>query len=125
LVDLTNYVMLELGQPMHAFDLDTLAGERIVVRKAKNGEKLTTLNGDEHELREDQMLVCDADKPVGAAGAMGGLPTEVTDITKRVLLESAHFLNTSVRRTRKQMGVRLIPMALFALCIGLRSYTSR
>ncbi len=105
LVDLTNYVMLELGQPMHAFDLDTLEGQKIIVRQAKPGEKLTTLNGEEHELRPDQMMVCDAAKPVGAAGVMGGLVTEVTANTKRVLLESAHFLNTSVRRTRKQMGL--------------------
>lgn len=105
LVDLTNYVMLEVGQPMHAFDLDTLADHEIVVRKARAGEKLTTLNGDEHELNPNQMMICDADKPVGAAGIMGGLDTEVTASTKRILLESAHFVNTSVRRTRKEMGL--------------------
>lgn len=105
MVDLTNYVMLELGQPLHAFDLDKLAEKRIVVRKAKAGEKLTTLNGIEHELSDDQMMICDAARPVGAAGVMGGLDTEVTDATTHVLLESAHFLNTSIRRTRKQMGL--------------------
>ncbi len=105
LVDLTNYVMLELGQPLHAFDLDKLAGPAIIVRKARPGEKLTTLNGDEHELRVDQMMICDAEKPVAAAGIMGGLDTEVDNNTGRVLLESAHFVNTSVRRTRMQLGL--------------------
>jgi phenylalanyl-tRNA synthetase beta chain len=104
-VDLTNYVMLEVGQPLHAFDLDKLSGPAVVVRKAKAGEKLTTLNGDGHELRPDQMMICDAEKPVAAAGIMGGEATEVDASTKRVLLESAHFINTSVRRTRKQLGL--------------------
>jgi len=105
LVDLTNYVMLELGQPLHAFDMDKLSGHRIVVRKAKKGETLTTLDGKEHELTEDQMMICDAEKPVAAAGIMGGLDTEVTGATQNMLLESAHFLNTSIRRTRKQLGL--------------------
>ncbi|MCU0316563.1 MAG: phenylalanine--tRNA ligase subunit beta [Fimbriimonadaceae bacterium] len=105
LVDLTNYVMLETGQPLHAFDLDKLAGERIIVRQAREGEKLTTLDGTEHELRPDQMMICDGEKPVAAAGIMGGEATEVSATTTRCLLESAHFLNTSVRRTRKQMGL--------------------
>lgn len=105
LVDLTNYVMLELGQPLHAFDLDKLAGGRIVVRKAREGESLTTLDGKSHELRTDQMMICDAERPVAAAGIMGGAETEVDAGTTRVLLESAHFVNTSVRRTRKQLGL--------------------
>ncbi len=105
LVDLTNYVMLELGQPVHAFDLDTLAERRIVVREARDGETFTTLNGEEHTLQPGQMMICDADRPVAAAGIMGGLSTEVTDTTRTVLLESAHFECTSVRRTRKQMGL--------------------
>ncbi|HWA83089.1 MAG TPA: phenylalanine--tRNA ligase subunit beta [Fimbriimonadaceae bacterium] len=105
LVDLSNYVMLEVGQPLHTFDLDKLAGPEIVVRKAREGEKLETLDGNEHELRSDQMMICDADKPVAAAGIMGGEATEVDAATTRVLLESAHFLNTSVRRTRKQLGL--------------------
>ena len=105
LVDVTNYVMLEVGQPLHAFDFDKLTEGRIVVRKAREGEKLTTLNGIEHELRSDQMMICDAEVPVAAAGIMGGLDTEVSDSTTTVLLESAHFLNTSVRRTRKQLGL--------------------
>ena len=105
LVDLTNYVMLELGQPLHAFDLDTLAGPEIVVRHARAGEKLTTLDGTEHELAPGQMMICDAEKPVAVAGVMGGLDTEVTPATMNVLLESANFRNTTVRRTRKQLGL--------------------
>ncbi|HVT13048.1 MAG TPA: phenylalanine--tRNA ligase subunit beta [Fimbriimonadaceae bacterium] len=105
LVDLSNYVMLEVGQPLHTFDLDKLAGPAIVVRKARAGEKLTTLDGGEHELRPDQMMICDAERPIAAAGIMGGEATEVDSGTTRVLLESAHFLNTSVRRTRKQLGL--------------------
>lgn len=105
LVDLTNYVMLEVGQPLHASDLDTLDGHKIIVRKARAGERLTTLNGEEHELRPDQMMICDANRPVGVAGVMGGQDCEVTPKTTRMMLESAHFLNTSVRRTRKQLGL--------------------
>jgi len=104
LVDLTNYVMLELGQPLHAFDRDKLVGERIVVRHARPGEKLTTLNEVEHEL-DGQMMICDGGRPVGVPGVMGGLETEVTDSTKRLLLESANFRNTTVRKTRKQLGL--------------------
>lgn len=105
LVDLTNYVMLELGQPLHAFDLDKLAGGRIVVRHARAGERLTTLNGVEHALQTGQMMICDAEKPVAAAGIMGGADTEVGPATRRMLLESAHFDHQSVRRTRKQMSL--------------------
>ncbi len=105
LVDLTNYVMLETGQPLHAFDLDKLAGERIVVRQAEKGEKLTTLDGTEHELQPSQMMICDASRPVAVAGVMGGEDTEVSATTTRCLLESAHFVNTSVRATRKALGL--------------------
>jgi phenylalanyl-tRNA synthetase beta chain len=104
LVDLTNYVMLEVGQPLHAFDLDKLSGNKIVVRTARPGEKLTTLNGEEHELN-GQMMICDGKDPVGVPGVMGGLASEVTDTTKRILLESAHFESTNVRKTRKQLGL--------------------
>lgn len=105
LVDLTNYVLLELGQPLHAFDLDRLSGSRIVVRDARPAERLTTLDGANHELREGQMMICDAEKPVAAAGIMGGEETEVSASTRRMLLESAHFDNGSVRRTRKKLGI--------------------
>lgn len=105
LVDLTNYIMLELGQPLHAFDRDKLTEGRIVVRRARPGEKLTTLNGVEHELSDFMLMICDAAQPVGVAGVMGGLDTEVTDATTHLLLESAHFRNTSVRKTRKALGL--------------------
>jgi phenylalanyl-tRNA synthetase beta chain len=104
LVDLTNYVMLELGQPLHAYDLGKL-GNRIVVRKAKFGETLKTLDGVERELREGQLMICDSNRPIGVAGVMGGLETEVDEHTTSIFLESANFLNTSIRRTRKQLGL--------------------
>ncbi|MFQ3677519.1 MAG: phenylalanine--tRNA ligase subunit beta [Fimbriimonadaceae bacterium] len=105
IVDLTNYVMLELGQPLHAFDMEKLAEGRIVVRHARPGERLTTLNGIEHELQPGQMMICDASEPVAVAGVMGGESSEVSADTKTVLLESAHFDARSVRRTRKQLGL--------------------
>jgi len=105
LVDLTNYVMLEIGQPLHAFDFDKLRGGRIVVRKAKSGEKITTLDGQERELQPFMMMICDAERPVAIAGVMGGAETEVSSSTKTMLLESAHFVNTSVRKTRKALNM--------------------
>jgi phenylalanyl-tRNA synthetase beta chain len=105
LVDLTNYVMLELGQPLHAFELGKLAGPQIIVRSAREGEALTTLNGDEHAVRNGMMMICDARQPVAAAGIMGGLPTEVSATTTEALIESAHFEAISVRKTRKALGL--------------------
>lgn len=106
LVDLTNYVMIETGQPLHAFDLDKLAGPKIVVRKARDGESMTTLDGVSHKLNSQQMMICDAERPVAVAGVMGGEDTEVSDSTTRCLLESAHFDHRSVRRTSKQIGLK-------------------
>ena len=105
LVDVTNYVMLEVGQPLHAFDYDKLDEGRIVVRKALPGEELTTLDGRSHPLSPSQMMICDATRAVAVAGIMGGAETEVTASTSTVLLESAHFSAGSVRRTRKQLGL--------------------
>ncbi|MDR3691914.1 MAG: phenylalanine--tRNA ligase subunit beta [Fimbriimonas sp.] len=105
LVDVTNYVMLELGQPLHAFDFDRLVGGRIVVREASPGEQISTLNGIEHQLEAGQMMICDAERPVAVAGVMGGGETEVDADTSNVLLESAHFSSMSVRKTRKQLGL--------------------
>lgn len=104
-VDLTNYVMLELGQPLHAFDMDRLHGNRIVVRQARQGEAITTLDGGTHELSPETMAICDADRPVAVAGVMGGEETEVSASTRAVLLESASFHNLSVRKTRKRLGL--------------------
>jgi phenylalanyl-tRNA synthetase beta chain len=105
LVDLTNYLMLELGQPLHVFDITKVAGPSITVRGAGAGEKLTTLDGLERSLQESQMMICDSQSPVAVAGVMGGLESEVSAASTEVLLESAHFLNASVRRTRKQLGL--------------------
>jgi phenylalanyl-tRNA synthetase beta chain len=104
-VDLTNYVMLEQGQPLHAFDFDKLKGGRIVVRQAKAGEKIKTLDGVEHQLSPFMMMICDAEHPVAVAGVMGGEETEVSSSTTRMLLESAHFVNTSVRKTRRALAI--------------------
>lgn len=105
IVDLTNYVMLERGQPMHAYDFDKLSGGKLVARPGRAGEKVTTLDGQERELTPDMMVIADADRPVGVAGVMGGQDTEVSEATTTILLEAAHFVNTSVRKTRRALGL--------------------
>ena len=105
IVDTTNYVMLELGQPLHAFDLGQLKGGRIVVRTAKTGETMKTLDGQERRLTPDMLMICDAERPVAIAGVMGGENSEVARGTTEILLESAHFDPVSVRRTRKALGM--------------------
>lgn len=105
LVDITNFVMLEMGQPLHAFDFDQLSGHRIVVRTARRGEKFTTLDQKQRELNEEMLMICDDEKPVGVAGVMGGLNSEVEKTTRRVLLESAYFAPISIRKTSKKLGL--------------------
>lgn len=105
-VDVTNFVMLELGQPMHAYDYSLLAKHSIVVRRAVDGEKLTTLDGVKRELTADMLVIADALQPVGLAGVMGGLATEVSASTKTVLLEAAAFYGPNVRRTSRGLGLR-------------------
>ena len=105
-VDVTNYVMLEIGQPMHAFDLDKLAEERIVVRRATPGETLKTLDGVDRTLDEEMCVIADATRAIAVGGVMGGLETEIGGETKRMLLESAYFLPASVRRTSKKLGLK-------------------
>jgi len=105
-VDVTNLVMLETGQPLHAFDLDKLRAGKIVVRPVKKNQKFFTLDGVERELVPEDLLICDGDEPVALAGVMGGMNSEVTGETKNILLESAHFDPVSVRRTSKRMGLR-------------------
>jgi len=100
-VDATNFVMLELGQPLHAFDLDTLARQTIVVRRAREGEPFTTLDGVERALTSNMLVIADAERAVALAGIMGGLNTEVTEGTTNILLESAHFDHTSIRKTAR------------------------
>ena len=104
-VDVTNYVMWELGQPLHAFDHDLLTEHRIVVRRAGRGETLVTLDGQTRALGEDMLVIADAVQAVAVAGVMGGRSTEVTQRTRRVLLESAYFKPGSVRRTAKALGM--------------------
>ncbi|MFC0210984.1 phenylalanine--tRNA ligase subunit beta [Paenibacillus chartarius] len=106
IVDITNYVMLEFGQPLHAFDADTLDGGRVVVRRAVDGEVLETLDGVTRKLEPHMLLITDGVKPVGLAGVMGGLNSEVTEGTTRILLESAKFAGRSVRKTSRQLGLR-------------------
>lgn len=105
IVDITNYVMLESGQPLHAFDLDRLAEKRIVVRRARAGEKLETLDGAERALRPEDLVIADAEKAVALAGVMGGANSEVHDGTCDILLESAHFDPATVRRTASRLGI--------------------
>lgn len=105
IVDVTNYVLLELGQPLHAFDFATLRGQKVVVRRARAGETLLTIDGLERHLTEDILVIADAERPIAVAGVMGGLETEVTDQTVDILLESAHFNPISVRRTRNKLGM--------------------
>ena len=102
-VDATNYVMLELGQPLHGFDLERLTGAEIVVRRATTGERLTTLDGVDRGLDPDDLLICDGAGPVALAGVMGGATSEVSDATTRVLLEAATFERGGVQRTRRRV----------------------
>ena len=103
--DITNYVLHELGQPLHAFDFEKLGGRRIVVRRATENEKLTTLDGVERTLTTDMLVIADAEKPVALAGVMGGEDSEISTQTKDVLIESAYFDPQSIRQTARQLGM--------------------
>jgi len=105
IVDITNFVMMETGQPLHAFDFDRLVQNRIVVRTAAEGERFTTLDQKEHRLKGDMLMICDGEKPVALAGIMGGLNSEIEAATGRVLIESAYFWPVSVRKTAKTLGI--------------------
>jgi len=104
-VDVTNYILLETGHPLHAFDYDTLSGHTIVVQTAHDGDTFVTLDGKERRLTSDILMICDKDKPVAIAGVMGGANTEITENTKNVLIESAYFDPSSIRRTSKYLGL--------------------
>ncbi len=106
LVDITNYVMEEFGQPMHAYDLSTIAGNKIVVRRAEDGEKFVTLDGQERELDSDMLMICDGEKAVGLAGIMGGENSMITDEVQDVLFEAACFDGTNIRLSSKRVGLR-------------------
>ncbi len=104
IVDITNFVLLEMGQPMHAFDADDIGGRKIVVRRANNGEKITTLDEKEFTLTQDNLVICDGTKPVALAGIMGGLNSEIKEDTKNVFFESAKFARDNVRKTSRALG---------------------
>ena len=105
-VDVTNYVMVEYGQPLHAFDFDLLEGKAIVVKRAAPGERFVTLDGVERILNRDTLMICDAARPVAIGGVMGGLNSEIRDATSRVLLESAYFSPQGIRRTSLALGLQ-------------------
>ena len=106
LVDITNYVMEEFGQPMHAYDLNTISGKKIVVRRAAEGEAFQTLDGQERKLDENILMICDAEKQVGIAGIMGGENSKITDDVKDILFEAACFDGTNIRLSAKRLGLR-------------------
>lgn len=106
LVDITNYVMEEYGQPMHAFDLDTVAGRKIIVRRAKDGDEFQTLDGQMRKLDGEVLMICDAEKEIGIAGIMGGENSKITDEVKTVLFEAAVFNGANIRKSAKRLGLR-------------------
>lgn len=106
LVDITNYVMEEYGQPMHAFDLDTIARREIVVKTAQDGDRFTTLDGQERKLDKDVLMICDGEKPIGIAGIMGGENSMITESVHTVLFESACFDGVNIRKSSKRVGLR-------------------
>ena len=106
IVDITNYVMLEYGQPMHAFDYRYVGSGKIIVREAEDGEELTTLDGNVRQLKKGMLVIADEEKPIGLAGIMGGLNSEILDDTVTVVFESANFNGTSIRQTALALGMR-------------------
>lgn len=113
LVDITNYVMEEFGQPMHAYDLDTIAGNEIILRRAASDEKFTTLDGQERQMDENVLMICDAQKAVGIGGIMGGENSMITENVKNILFEAACFDGTNIRLSSKRIGLRTDASAKF------------
>ena len=106
IVDITNYVMLELGEPLHAYNINSIEGKHIIVRKAKNGEEITTLDNQKRILNENNLVIADSKKPVAIAGVMGGLNSEIENGTDTVVFEAANFYGGSIRKTSKQLSLR-------------------
>lgn len=106
IVDITNYVFLELGQPLHAFDYEKIAHQKIIVRAAKEGESIVTLDGKNRPLTPEMLVIADDEKPIAIAGVMGGLDSEVKEGTAKIVLESAYFLPSSIRKTSKALGIQ-------------------
>ncbi len=123
IVDITNYVLLELGQPMHAFDLSKLRGRRIVVRRAKPGERIVTLDEKEFKLTEENLVICDAERPVALAGIMGGLDSGISGDTCELLFEAAKFERGNIRRTSRALGQSSDSSRRFEK--GVDEYTTR
>ena len=105
IVDVTNYVLMETGHPLHAFDYDKLVGQKIVVKTARDGEKFVTLDGKERTLTSETLMICDAEKPIAIAGVMGGANTEISDATTNILIEAAYFDPRNIRCTSKYLGL--------------------
>ncbi len=122
IVDITNFVLLELGQPMHSFDLSTLEGREIVIRRAKDGEKIVTLDGNEFTLCRDNLVICDGEKPCALAGIMGGLNSEIKSTTNEVLFETAKFARDNIRKTSRSLGQHSDSSALYEK--GVYEYTT-
>lgn len=122
IVDITNYILKELGQPMHAFDYDYLEGDEIIVRRAADGEKIVTLDEKEFSLKSDNLVICDGRKPVALAGIMGGLNSEITGGTKAVMYEAAKFARDNIRRSSKALGQISDSSARFSK--GVDEYTT-
>ena len=121
-VDITNYVLLEIGQPMHAFDMDQLQERKIIVRRAKPGEKIQTLDEKEFTLTPENLVICDGNRPVALAGIMGGLNSEITENTTQLLLEAAKFARDNVRKTSRALGQSSDSSARFEK--GISEYTT-
>ncbi len=121
-VDITNFVLLEMGQPMHAFNLDALSGREIVVRRAKDGEEITTLDDKKFKLNSENLVICDGDKPAALAGIMGGLNSEIENDTKELLFEAAKFARDSIRKTSRSLGQHSDSSAMFEK--GVCEYTT-
>ncbi|MDE6420328.1 MAG: phenylalanine--tRNA ligase subunit beta, partial [Lachnospiraceae bacterium] len=113
LVDITNYVMEEYGQPMHAYDLSTIAGKKIIVRRAADGDEFQTLDGQMRALDKDVLMICDAEKEIGIAGIMGGENSKITDDVTTVLFEAATFNGANIRKSAKRIGLRTDASGIF------------
>jgi len=121
MVDITNFVMLEYGQPMHAYDYDKIGGKKIVVRRAKDGDKFVTLDGQERNLDSDVLMICDGEKEIGIAGIMGGENTMITDDVSTMLFEAATFNGTNIRKSSRRIGLRTDASGIFEKGLDARN----
>ena len=122
IVDITNFVLTEIGQPMHAFDYNNIGGGHIVIRRADKGEKIVTLDNKEFVLNEKNLVICDENKPIARAGVMGGLNSEIKDDTKEIVFEAAKFMRDNIRKTSRSLGQRSDSSARYEK--GIDAYTS-